>query len=181
MKMDVIEPGQHPKGCCCPVCLGLTTLDQPLWGAGQVLMAADLTSLQNYFKAKNRLHNRYLHGWGVVCGLEVVCNDCDGYVTIRPGYAIDPCGNDIIVADCTAFDVVKAIKTCKDAQKAKIGPCDPYMPAPDPACKDIESHWCITLTYKEVETAYVRSLAAAVPMPAASCGCGGKCQGNCGC
>jgi hypothetical protein len=179
MKMDVIKPGDHPNGCCCPVCLGLTTYDQPLWGTGQVLTAADLTSLQTYFKAKNRLHNRYLHGWGVVCGLEVVCNDCDGYVTIRQGYAIDPCGNDIVVAEATPFDVIKAIRNCKDAKRTKLGPCDPYVPPPDPACKEVESYWCITLAYKEIETAYVRTLASAVPAPPASCGCGGKCQGNC--
>src|SRR5574340_614895 len=87
----------HASGCCCPVCLGIECLDRPRFFAGQLLNEADLNSAQAYVMAKNRLHNRYLHGPGVVCGLEVVCNDCDGYVTVKPGYAIDPCGNDIIV------------------------------------------------------------------------------------
>lgn len=180
MKQDVKD--RHDAGCCCPVCRGLKAFDRPLWGPGQILTAADLTSLQTYIKAKHRLHNRYLHGWGVVCGLEVVCDDCDGYVTIRPGYAIDPCGEDIVVAQDTPFNVIAAIRACCDAQRAKTGLCDPWVPPPDPGCRDAETHWCIALKYKEVETAYTRTLPVALPTP--SCGCG-KCRNvghaNCDC
>lgn len=38
---------------------------------GQMLGAADFRSEQNYFREKLKLHNRCLHGYGVVCGLEV--------------------------------------------------------------------------------------------------------------
>src|SRR5262245_46838378 len=180
MKQDVKD--RHEAGCCCPVCRGLKAFDRPLWGPGQILTAADLTSLQTYIKAKHRLHNRYLHGWGVVCGLEVICDDCDGYVTIRPGYAIDPCGEDIVVAQDTQFNVIAAIRACCDAQRAKVGPCDPWQPPPDPGCREAETHWCIALKYKEVETSYVRTLP--VTPPPQSCGCG-KCQdkghANCDC
>ena len=87
----------------CPVCLGLQPFERPVFAPGQVLTDVDLTADQAYAAAKNRLHNRYLHGWGVVCGLEVVCNVCDGYVTIHHGYAIDRCGNDIVVAAGSAL------------------------------------------------------------------------------
>lgn len=38
---------------------------------GQLLTHGDLTNDQTYFRERLRLHNRCLHGWGVVCGLEV--------------------------------------------------------------------------------------------------------------
>jgi hypothetical protein len=182
MKQDVAT--HHGSGCCCPTCRGLRPFEQPLWTAGQVLSAADLSSLQAYIKGKNRLHNRYLHGWGVVCGLEVVCDDCEGSVTIRSGYAIDPCGEDIVVAQDTRFELVKAIRECRDSKKSKTGDCDPWAPPPDPGCKDVETHWCVSLKYKEVEASYVRALATSMPGPAQSCGCGcggGKSVGGCGC
>src|SRR4029077_4816942 len=36
---------------------------------GQLLGVADFQAEQNYFREKQRLHNRCLHGYGVVCGL----------------------------------------------------------------------------------------------------------------
>ncbi len=49
-----------------------------------------------------RFHNKHLHGWGIVCGLEVTCGpaDADGkraQVTIGKGYAIDCEGNDLLL------------------------------------------------------------------------------------
>lgn len=186
MKQDVTT--HHGDNCCCPTCRGLRTFEQPIWQPGQVLSAADLTALQAYVKGKNRLHTRYLHGWGVVCGLEVLCDDCEGSVQIRSGYAVDPCGEDIVVSQDTRFDVIKAIRACADAKRAKTGDCDPWAPPPDPGCKDLETHWCISLKYREVEAGYVRGL---VPGPAQGCGCGGgsscgcggakKTSGGCGC
>src|SRR5712672_3146475 len=76
--------------CCCPACTGLQCLDRTRFFAGQLLTEADLNNDQSYWLAKSRLHNRYLHGWGVACGLQVVCGPCDGWVTIKTGYAIDP-------------------------------------------------------------------------------------------
>jgi len=45
-----------------------------------------------------RLHNKYLHGWGVVCGLQLAC-DGDLQVLVKSGYAIDCEGYDIWVRD----------------------------------------------------------------------------------
>lgn len=39
---------------------------------GQMLGAADFQAEQAYFREKLKLHNRCLHGYGVVCGLRVV-------------------------------------------------------------------------------------------------------------
>lgn len=186
--MGLITKDRHDKQCCCPTCRGLVSFDRPQFGSGQVLAASDLTALQTYVQGKNRLHNRYLHGWGVVCGLEVVCDDCEGSVSIRPGYAIDPCGDDIVVAQATRFDLIAAIRRCNE-QARKIGDCDPWVPPPDPGCQDLESHWCVALKYKEVEAAYLPTLPGGRPWTPAQptcgcsggCGCGGGCGGSCGC
>src|SRR6266496_2355065 len=81
----------------CPVCGGLECLCRPRFFAGQLLTEDDLNRLERYIIDKNRLHNRYLVGWGVVCGLEVLCNPCKGFVTLTAGYALSPCGDDIVV------------------------------------------------------------------------------------
>ena len=46
-----------------------------------------------------RFHNKHLHGWGIVCGLQVECGPIRPgqqrrHVTVRKGYAIDCEGND---------------------------------------------------------------------------------------
>ena len=91
-------------------CDGLECLCRPRYFAGQLLTDEDLRRLDHYIVAKNRLHNRYLHGTGVVCGLEVVCNPCDPTVTVRTGFAIGPCGEDIVVCNDTAVDVTQLIR-----------------------------------------------------------------------
>jgi len=50
--------------------------------------------------AKRRLTNRHMFGPGVVCGLEVDCDPCrPGWLKVSSGYALDCCGNDIVVGD----------------------------------------------------------------------------------
>ncbi|MGH9866927.1 MAG: DUF6519 domain-containing protein [Candidatus Polarisedimenticolia bacterium] len=58
-----------------------------------------------------RFHNKHLHGWGIVCGLQVECGPNDlgqarRHVTVRSGYAIDCEGNDIIVDQDERIDLV---------------------------------------------------------------------------
>ncbi len=62
---------------------------------GMVLSAADFTAEQEYFLRKQRRHNRYLHGWGVVFGMSV--SVVDGEVLVEPGMAIDCAGNEIFL------------------------------------------------------------------------------------
>jgi len=70
----------------------------------------DLQSLVNYVAAKNRLHARYLFGSGVVCGLKVKHEPCKcGKVIVEPGYALDCCGNDIVVSCPQPLDINQMI------------------------------------------------------------------------
>ena len=63
---------------------------------GQVLGEDDFNTEQNYFIEKHRLHNRHLHGWGVVNGLEVSV-DKSNVVHVAPGIAIDCAGNELLL------------------------------------------------------------------------------------
>ena len=81
---------QRPDPCegdCtprCPSCGGLKCYCRPRFFPGQLLTDRELNGLEQYVVDKNRLHNRYLHGWGVACGLEVTCDNCDnGNVVVR--------------------------------------------------------------------------------------------------
>lgn len=77
-----------------------------------------------------RFHNRHLHGWGIVCGLEVNCGP-DGrqtkrrHVTVKPGYAIDCMGNDVLIKQDAPLDLLTMIQQYNDAH-----PNDPLF---DPA------------------------------------------------
>src|SRR6516165_9368460 len=115
----------------CPECGGLECLCRPRFFAGQLLTEQDLNRLENYILAKNRLHNRYLVGHGVVCGLEVKCSPCANTVSVSAGYAIDPCGNDIIVCSPDTVDICKLIKACTPTTAAN---CAPYKDTT--ICKD---------------------------------------------
>jgi outer membrane protein OmpA-like peptidoglycan-associated protein len=74
----------------------------------QLLTADDMRAEQEYLREKQRRHNRFLHGWGVVCGLEVVKpgeKDPKWQVTVCPGYVLTPQGDEILVTDKIKFDV----------------------------------------------------------------------------
>ncbi len=75
--------------------LHLPVLTQVRYFSGQTLSAADLEQEQSYHRERVRLHNRLLHGAGVVAGLEVTAGRSD--VVITPGMALDPVGDEIVV------------------------------------------------------------------------------------
>jgi hypothetical protein len=161
--------------CNCSVCTSLQCLERTRFFAGQLLTDTDLTNEQNYLLAKNRLHNRYLHGWGVVCGLQLTCSECEGWVTVNPGYAIDPCGNDIIVCAAQSFNVLQAIQACSTPASTTAN-CSPLRYRPAPNCTDAIQKWCITVQYQEQATQMVTPLQQTT---SSSSGCGGGC--SCGC
>ena len=75
---------------------------------GQVLTADDFTDEQRYHRRRLREHNRFLHGWGVVCGLDVGATPSAGrpwQVTVSPGYAISAQGDPIHVTAPISLDL----------------------------------------------------------------------------
>lgn len=71
-------------------------LVRPHFFAGQLLTAADLDLDQEYLSRKRSIHDRWLHGWGVVCGLEVESSG-DDTIVVSPGVAVDGHGREIVV------------------------------------------------------------------------------------
>lgn len=65
---------------------------------GKLLDVFHLELEQEYFNSKRWLHNRLVTGPGVVCGLRVDLTEDEKSIVVGPGFAIDRCGREIIVA-----------------------------------------------------------------------------------
>jgi len=171
-----------PQPCVvpCPACGGLQCLCRPRFFAGQLLTEEDLNRLERYIVEKNKLHNRHLHGWGVVCGLEVSCHPCQGYVAVKSGYALSPCGDDIVVCQDEAVNVCELIKKCRD-DKERQWDCDPAWPRPDPLCGDQDEAWALYICYDEKPSRGVMALRGGGTTCCSRCSCGGSSGCGCGC
>ena len=103
--------GRGDCGCeCCTgeVCDDPVGLERTRYFARQQLVGPeDLTQDQRYFREKHRRHNRMLHGWGVVCGVDVQpAGDAQGEaipytVCVGAGYVLGPYGDEILVDNGT--------------------------------------------------------------------------------
>jgi hypothetical protein len=127
--------------CSCgghAACVEPAAYVRPRFFPGQLLTEDDLGLMVGYAAAKNRLHNRFLFGDGVVCGLRVSCDPCGGgKVTVGSGYALDCCGNDIVVPCNQALDISRMVRELLRARGRECGepcpdPAAPATPAPDP-------------------------------------------------
>jgi hypothetical protein len=76
--------------------IGLEPLERTSFFSGRLLSADDLRREQEFFLARLRRQNRFLHGWGIVSGLGVSLNGKDT-VIIEPGLAIDCAGNELVL------------------------------------------------------------------------------------
>lgn len=104
---------------------GLFGLERVRYYPRQLITADDMTSEQEYFRQRDRRHNRLLHGWGVVCGLSVEpAADATHpwMVRVCPGYAVGPQGDEISVPDKVLFDLASG--AC-DHEPCKPWPCPP--------------------------------------------------------
>ncbi len=101
---------------------------RPRFFAGMLLCEDDLQAVGDYLLAKRRLTNRSMFGAGVVCGLEVGCDRCaSGSVAVSPGYALDCCGNDIVVDCPEEVDVIALVRELRDRQGIDCGePCEKH-------------------------------------------------------
>ncbi len=156
--------GGASKECCdghdCGGCnTGMSV--RPRFFSGNLLTAEDLELLGSYLVEKTRIHNRYLHGSGVVCGLQVICHPCgEGRVIVEPGYALDCCGNDVLVPCKQELDVNAMIHRLR---VEKLGGYDCGDPCDEPAVdaagnpvtagdKDGPRRYCLYLNYCEEAT-----------------------------
>jgi len=122
----------------CPACnYGPFTRNN--YFTGKLLVERDFTDETRFHMEKLRHHEQMLHGWGVVCGLQVKAHSneaCrDRFVCVEPGSAVDCCGHDVIVAekeciDITRFPEIKALKSNNDKDAHTVQICARFRECP---------------------------------------------------
>lgn len=115
-------------------CCTIQCFERPNYFCGHLLTDADLSLQQKYLIEKQKLYHRTIDGHGVVCGLRLTCDhECPGAIRIGEGYAVDDCGNDLVVCETQRFDVVTELRS-KGYLVAE--------PPPDPCQKPEEEEEC---------------------------------------
>ncbi|MEO8339281.1 MAG: hypothetical protein ABI604_06110 [Nitrospirota bacterium] len=148
----------------CIMCVqpALTSRERVRYFPRQLLTADDMRAEQEYFREKQRRHNRFLHGWGVVCGLEVkqpADKDLKWQVTVCPGYALTPQGDEILVTDTMQFDLQTKLQC---PEPCAVGwSCPPEETPPDDPTK---KPMYLAIRYVECQSRPIR-------VHPAGCGC----------
>ncbi len=112
-----------------------TGLERTRYFARQLVGHDDLEQDQIYVADRLRRHNRFLHGWGIACGLVVSrCGTEDGeldpcLVKVSAGYGLDPFGNEVFVPEAVVIDLCH-----QDGGRGLVCP-----PAVDPWCAPINT------------------------------------------
>ncbi|MEH1867445.1 MAG: hypothetical protein V7K69_20880 [Nostoc sp.] len=147
-----MENGKYDQEVCREC--DLATDERLNYFTGQFLAERDFRAEQEYQIGKHRQHNRYLHGYGTVCGLKIVQHpnlDCrDRFVILEPGLALDCCGREIVVKEKVYIDLVKLFA----AQNIDLKSIDPKE----------KNHLLFSLCYEECKTEFVPALYS-------ECGC----------
>jgi hypothetical protein len=97
------EADREQPGDLCHLGCGEISSERSRYYTGKYMTARDFQSEQDYFLSRHYMHNRLLHGWGIVCGLVVTPHsspNCqDRYVAVSPGVAIDCCGREVVLRE----------------------------------------------------------------------------------
>jgi len=132
----------------------------------QIVMAEDFTQDQSYARYKRRMHNRMLHGWGVVCGCNVHY-DSAWNLTVESGYVLDPMGDDIYIPAACTFDIRR-----RGFDGDSVDPCPQQT---DPWCSDVTVQPPANIElYLAIKYAQCKSR----PVRATGCGCRGSANGH---
>jgi hypothetical protein len=96
-----------------------------------MLSAADFRAEQDYHRNMRYLHNRLLHGAGIVDGLDVDDAGDRAAVHVGPGVAIDAFGRELVLPERVSIDL------------------------PPGAAVDDETRWYVVATWEEIRSAPV--------------------------
>lgn len=150
-------------GCCTDCCsLCSCTLERVRYFPRQLLTADDMRVEQEYFRNRLRRHNRYLHGWGIVCGATVEPAPTASQhwlVRICPGLVVSPQGDEAMIDDCVLLDLKTGMTQPEPC--AVQWPCPPVGHMPNRNERPT--------VYVAVR--YVDCVARPVRVPPAGCGC----------
>ena len=83
----------------------IPTLERPAFFDGQLLEARDLMAVAEHQRGLRWLHNRTLHGWGVVRGASVSGKRGDRAVLVSAGYALDCLGRELLLPEQVALPI----------------------------------------------------------------------------
>ena len=123
---------------------------------GQLLSAADFQAEQDYVIGRFRRLHRWLHGWGIVGGLQVSVNRAE--IVVAPGLALDCFGNEIEVAQPTCVPLPaggKASHLTLAYTERAVGP--------QPALFDPPAADEVSIEYRRIEEGSVLALEPADP------------------
>ncbi len=121
---------------------------------GMLMTDRDFTEEQRYHIEKRKLHNRMLHGWGVVCGLGMTKKDDNKSIIIDSGLALDCKGNEIFVCRKYELELSKLSKIRNSSStQSSAGGCGPEIRT--------ENKWYIVMRYCEKGTDQALVYAAA--------------------
>jgi len=156
----------------CPDC------DKPLtrlrYFPGQMLTADCMATEQAYFMDRMRRRNRLLHGFGVVCGLDVKLKEpgdqgsvgaapvpAGAEVWVCPGFAVTPEGDEVLLDE----------PVCVDLATGKQDPdpcCDPFPcpPVGQGASTGVRDTFTVWLAIR-----YAECMTRPVKVPPTGCGC----------
>jgi hypothetical protein len=129
-------------------------LDRNRYFTGKYMRARDFQVDQDYFLSRSRLHNRLLHGWGIVCGLgvEVVHEKgCPPELIVHPGVAVDCCGRELVLEQPHQRQIVLPDLTRSPSSRASDGVPEPWLAA---RCGDPTElpTLLVCLEYRETES-----------------------------
>lgn len=159
MKYDSVSPtfGNADRSttvstdpCGCGEGGTLRSLSRPRFFAGQLLTEDEFKRLDKYIIEKNRLHNKHLHGWGVVSGLDVTCVKCGDGIAVKKGYALSPQGDDIIIPSDVSVDICALINEQKRVTRKGCGPSsgEIYKDVNND-CDEATQEWVLAVCYSE--------------------------------
>jgi hypothetical protein len=139
-----------------------TPLERLRYFPRQLITADDMRTEQHYLRERMKRHNRFLHGFGVVCGCEVIAPTATSppwQLTVCPGYAVSPQGDEILIPQPVTFDLQTGVQNPDS--------CTPPCPCPpQPVCQPPiqQSIGYLCVRYTECVTRPVR-------VHPAGCGC----------
>lgn len=114
---------------------------------GLVLGVAEMEQEQAYFLERGRLHNRSLHGYGTVCGLQVTAEGTR--VVVTSGLAVVPAGKEVRVTPDQCADLNDWLSVERNRQALLESESPPSSP---PASPPESASVYVTLCYLECET-----------------------------
>jgi hypothetical protein len=163
-----INPSYQGTNPSAQNCCRLMNFERPYYFAGHLLTDTDLLLEQQYVREQRRLHNRSVHGAGTVCGLRLTCDpNSTGGILVGPGYAIDNCGNDLVVPARQPLDVIGVL-----SQKGLIltetaqDPCDPGNPKSE---SNFKQCFYVTICYQEEQSDFATPLVTTSQTTSSEC------------